>query len=272
MTTTDPESQAGDVAMTTTANPEKIIQGNNQTYNLGSYDQHLPIKDVQTWIVDPPYNIGYDYKSKFSDRMTTQEYSDLHREFLELAYNSTKNGGSFFLINYPEIMAKYYHIIAESSWDIHQWVTWVYPSNVGVNDSKFTRASRTVLWLSKGKPSVSIKEVTQPYKNPTDKRIKELILGGRTGTNLYDWWEVNLCKNVSKDKRNYVNQIPFELLRRIILTTTQKGDIVADLMCGSGSAVIAAARLNRQGWGCDINENLLPIWKENVTGFEAYNE
>lgn len=84
------------------------------------------------------------------------------------------------------------------------------------------------------------------------------------GTNLYDWQEINLCKNVSKDKNDYVNQIPSELLNRLILTTSDEGDIVADLMCGSGSTVVAASKLNRRGWGCDVNENLIPIWEKHI--------
>ena len=55
--------------------------------------------------------------------------------------------------------------------------------------------------------------------------------------------EINLVKNVSKDKKLYVNQIPREVLDRIILTTTDKGDVVLDPMCGTGSAVVAAADL-----------------------------
>lgn len=240
------------------------IKGNNQEYHLGSYDWHLPIEGVQTWIVDPPYNIGYNYKSEFNDKMSPQEYSDLHYDFLELAYDSTKEGGSFFLINYPEIIAEYYQSIMNTDWKFHQWITWVYPSNIGMSKQRFTRASRTVLWLTKGKPMVNIDAVTQPYKNPTDKRVKKLMESGREGTHLYDWQEINLCKNVSKDKKDYVNQIPQDLLSRLILVSSNPGDLVADLMCGSGSTLVAASSLGRKGWGCDINENLLPIWQENV--------
>jgi DNA modification methylase len=161
-----------------TMKSDVVITGKNQTYQLGSYDWHLPIENVQTWIVDPPYNIGYNYKSDFADKMTPQEYSNLHYDFLELAFDSTNDGGSFFLINYPEIIAEYYHSIMESRWSFHQWMTWVYPSNIGMSKSKFTRASRTILWLTKGKPLVKIDAVTQPYKNPTDKRVQKLIGGG----------------------------------------------------------------------------------------------
>ena len=223
----------------------------------------LPIEGVQTWIVDPPYNIKYNYNSSFKDNLDAEQYSLMIYDLLELAYDSTKDNGSFFLINYPDIIAELFIDIKRSRWNVHQWITWVYPSNIGMSNRKFTRASRTVLWLSKGEPKVNISAVQQPYKNPKDKRIIGQMAKGKTGTNLYDWWDINLCKNVSKDKNDYVNQIPAELLRRLILSTTEEGDLVADGMCGSGSTVVAAESLGRRGFGCDINENLLPIWEKH---------
>ena len=43
-------------------------------------------------------------------------------------------------------------------------------------------------------------EIEEPYKNPTDKRIAKRIAEGHEGGMLYDWWEINQVKNVSKDK------------------------------------------------------------------------
>ena len=91
----------------------------------------------------------------------------------------------------------------------------MYPSNIGHSKKKFTTAHRSILWLVKDNPKIYMDRVTQPYKNPTDKRVKKLIESGRKGTHLYNWWEINLVKNVSKDKKHYVNQIPNEVLKRL---------------------------------------------------------
>ena len=95
-----------------------------------------------------------------------------------------------------------------------------------------------------------------------DPRVKKLIESGKTGTNLYNWWEINLVKNVSKDKESYVNQIPREVLRRLILATTDKRNIVLDPMCGTGSTLLAARDEGRSGIGIDINSDLKKIWKK----------
>ena len=66
--------------------------------------------------------------------------------------------------------------------------------------------------------------------------------------------------------KQYVNQIPSEVLKRLILTTTDSKDKVLDPMCGTGSAAIEAAKLKRKGVGIDINSELIKIWKEVLVG------
>jgi DNA modification methylase len=219
--------------------------------------------NIQTIICNPPYNIGFNYKGGYKDRLSTLEYKELIKNMLQIGYERTNVDGSFFIINYPEIIAELFETIKQTDWQVHQWLNWVYPTNVGHSKKKFTRASRTILWLTKDNPKIYIDRVLQPYKNLNDKRIKENIANGRTGTHLYDWWEINLVKNVSKQKHNYTNQIPQELLKRLIFTTTDELDLVADPMCGTGSTLITASKLNRNGWGCDINSDLQELWDNN---------
>jgi adenine-specific DNA-methyltransferase len=241
----------------------KQISKGNKTFINGSFEMLENIKNVQTFIVDPPYNIGFNYRTDFKDNADTSDYAQTTYDLINHMYVSSKDDASCFYINYPEKIAELYPIFLDSEWKIHQWIYWVYPSNIGVNKRKFTKSTRAILWLTKDEPKIYIDKVQQPYKNPSDKRIQELIASGKTGTNLYDWWEINMCKNVSKDKNDYVNQIPEELLKRLILTTTDEDDLVVDPMCGSGSTIITAEKLNRKGLGFDINTNLIPLWQNH---------
>lgn len=110
-----------------------------------------------------------------------------------------------------------------------------------------------VVWLSKSEPKFYPEATTQPYKNPTDKRVAKLIADGREGVTLYDWWEIQLTKNVSREKRDYSNQIPSELIRRCILATTGEDDLVVDPFAGTWSTLRVALAENRRAWGCDAN-------------------
>lgn len=246
------------------AKKQKTFEGNRMKFYLDDFRNVMPLKNIQTVIVDPPYNINFNYGKNFKDNIDPEEYKQLMYDVADLSYKSTKEDSSMFIINYPEIIAELFQTLKKTEWNIHQWISWVYPSNIGHSKRKFTTAHRTILWLVKDNPKVNIDAVTQPYKNPTDKRVRELIKSGKKGTHLYDWWEINLVKNVSKDKKQYVNQIPSEVLKRLILTTTDSKDKVLDPMCGTGSAAIEAANLKRSGIGIDINTELIKIWNENI--------
>jgi len=243
-------------------NKSKLYETDKIKFYLDDFRKVLPLKNIQTVIVDPPYNINFNYGKNFKDNINPEEYKALMFDVLDLSYKSTKKDSSMFLINYPEIIAELFQTIKLTKWNIHQWISWVYPSNIGHSSRKFTTAHRSILWLTKDEPKIYIDRVTQPYKNPTDKRVKKLIESGKTGTNLYNWWEINLVKNVSKDKESYVNQIPREVLRRLILATTDKRNIVLDPMCGTGSTLLAARDEGRSGIGIDINSDLKKIWKK----------
>lgn len=240
----------------------KVFESNNIKVYLDDFRNILPIKNVQTVIVDPPYNINFNYGKNFRDNIHPDEYKALMYDVLDLSYKSTKKDSSMFLINYPEIIAELFQTIKLTNWNIHQWISWVYPSNIGHSKRKFTTAHRSILWLTKDEPKIYMDRVSQPYKNPTDRRVKKLIESGKKGTNLYNWWEINLVKNVSKDKAEYVNQIPREVLRRLILATTDKRNIVLDPMCGTGSTLLAAREEGRIGVGVDLNSDLTKIWKK----------
>jgi len=228
----------------------------------------FPKIPIQTTIIDPPYNIGFNYKSDFKDKMTPEEYNKFIYDCIEGCYHHSNDDANLFLINYPEIIFDLYLAIEHSSWNIHQFIQWVYPINSGFSKKRFTKASRTIVWLTKDNPKIYIDRVTQEYKNPEDKRVQELIASGKTGTHLYNWWEINIVKGNSKEHLGYVNQLPYELLRRLILTTTNKDDVVYDPMCGSGSTIYAAGHLGRIGIGYDISPKARDIWhKYNINPY-----
>ena len=83
-----------------------------------------------------------------------------------------------FLINYPEIIAELFQTIKLTN-GIYTSGSAGYPSNIGHSKRKFTTAHRSILWLTKENPKIYIDRVTQPYKNPTDRRVKKLIESGR---------------------------------------------------------------------------------------------
>ena len=236
-------------------------------YGSASDPQVLePGKGIKTFLTDPPYNLGFDYGPEVDDKQPEEDYHQMMEDVFDACYEAADDDANLFIIHYPQDLAKMWPRLTKK-WKFHQWITWAYPANFGHSSKRWTNASRTILWLVKGEPDFYGERVVQPYRNPTDKRIRKLIHEeGQIGTSLYNWWVVNLCKNVSKDKRDYSNQIPEELLERVILSTTNEGDMVADPFSGTFSTSRTAMRLGRRAWGCDLNPEVIK-WHPTISDY-----
>ena len=83
------------------------------------------------------------------------------------------------------------------------------------------------------------------------------------GCRMYDWFsDIQMIKNVSKEKcQEFTNQIPIKLLERILLTTTQEGDIILDPFFGSGSLYFACKNTNRKCIGIEQSVEHLKCFK-----------
>ena len=103
-----------------------------------------------------------------------------------------------FLIHYPKAIAEMWENLTEK-WQFRQWISWVYPTNTGHSKRKWTTAHRAIIWLTKGDPPFKNRAVTQNFKNPSVKVVKQKISEGVDGVALYDWWEIPQVKNVSKE-------------------------------------------------------------------------
>lgn len=102
--------------------------------------------------------------------------------------------------------------------------------------------------------------VKQPYKNLEDKRIKERIENGFSGSRLYDWFsDIQLVKNVSDEKTEHPCQVPVELIKRIIILTTSENYTVFDPFMGSGTTGVACVQTGRKFIGIEIDEKYFHI-------------
>lgn len=73
-------------------------------------------------------------------------------------------------------------------------------------------------------------------------------------------------RRVSRSERIHAGEKPVELLKQLISCSTLPGDSVLDPCCGSGSALVAAKELQRQGLGIEKDETYFTTALANVHG------
>ena len=207
-----------------------------------AFDNNL-MPHIDLIATDPPYNINFKYNS-YKDSMTDEEYIKMLNYFEE--YPTA-------IIQYPEETMQY---IVPAMGVPDEVCAWCYNSNL-------PRQFRLVNFYN---TKVDFNKVKQPYKNPNDKRIKELIAKGSKGTRLYDWFsDIQLVKNVSREKTEHPCPIPVALMERIILLTTNEGDTVCDpFIGGGGTTAIACINTNRNFIGFEIDPKYYDIAKERI--------
>ncbi len=66
------------------------------------------------------------------------------------------------------------------------------------------------------------------------------------------WDDLPPVNSQAVERTGYDTQKPLALLERIIEASSDEGDIVADVFCGSGTTLVAAERLGRRWLGCDL--------------------
>lgn len=194
-------------------------------------------------VTDPPFNIGYHYNN-YKDSKKEKDYYEWLKEIL------TIKKIPFVVIHYPENLYKLSYYTGVFPQRI---VSWVYNSNTA-------RQHRDIAFFGI-KPDFN--KVRQPYKNQNDKRIKERIARGCKGSKLYDWWNINQVKNVSKQKTNHPCQMPLEVMEKII-GILPENSLIVDPFMGSGTTGVACLKLKRDFIGIELDKEYYDISKKRI--------
>lgn len=142
------------------------------------------------------------------------------------------------------------HLLNEIIWTYHG------PSPI---KSAFNRKHDTILAYVKGKDyTFNADAVREPYNQNTVNTFRSSSKAGfgkvpnlERGKVPEDWWYFPVVARLHTERTGYPTQKPQALLERIILASSNPGDIVADFFCGSGTTPMVAARHGRCFIACD---------------------
>ncbi len=110
----------------------------------------------------------------------------------------------------------------------------------------------------------SIGRIHWPKKKKGIPRFKQ-YLDDMKGVNLQDiWTDIPPISSQSKERLSYPTQKPEKLLERIILSSSNEGDIILDPFCGCGTTISVAQMLNRSWIGIDITHLAITLMKHRI--------
>ena len=110
----------------------------------------------------------------------------------------------------------------------------------------FTHSTETVIWAAKNQRS----------RHTFNYELMKKLGNGKQMRNL---WEISPPHPKEKAHGKHPTQKPLKLLERVLLASTNEGDVVLDPFNGSGTTVIAAIRLKRKYFGIEISREYLDL-------------
>jgi len=233
-------------------------------------------KAIDLIFADPPYNLsgnGLAWKGNKTggdwfminecwDKMTAPEYMKFTRKWIGACHKVLKDTGSIYVAcsyhNIGEVMI----VLKQLEFKINNVITW-YKTNAMPNMTRrvFTHSTEFVIWAVKGKGwkfnYEKLKEINP--KKQKDGRLKQ----------MRDFWELPLVQGKERlrgknGKALHPTQKPEELLKRIILASSNKGDIVLDPFVGSGTTTYVAQKYGRNWIGIEKDKGYIKIAKQRM--------
>jgi len=234
----------------------------------------LPDDYVDLVVSSPPYNIGKEYESKKSLDLYIKEQNALLKECVRVL----KPTGSIMwqLGSYCHngmtipLDVKIFPILESFGMLPINRIVWIRPHGLH-SKNKFSGRHETILWFSKSKNyTFNLDSIRVPQKYQNKKYHKGQKQGqfscNPLGKNCGDIWAFQNVKHNHEEQTIHPCQFPEDMIARIILATTNKGEIVLDPYMGSGTTAVVAHNLNRNFIGSEIDKKYHSIAMSRLNG------
>jgi len=211
--------------------------------------------------LDPPFNLGkkYSITQKNLDKKPENEYIEWFKLILDESMRILNPGGALYLYHLPKYAIVFAAYLKEKLLFRH-WIA-ISMKNGFVRGPYLYPAHYALLYFTKGKPLQFRRPKIEPKTcRHCGKLIKDY--GGykkyidNQGINISDIWEDLSPVRHSNRKNRSANELPMELLERIIEISGIAKSLYVDPFAGSGTGVIVAAKAGMRFIACDlIKEN-----------------
>ncbi len=223
-------------------------------------------------VTSPPYNLGKDYES----RTPLDDYLDQQAAVISECVRVLHPQGSICwqvgnYVSDGEIMpldTLTYPIFRRLRLKLRNRIIWHFGHGLHCTRRLSGRYETINWWTASDDYTWHLDPIRVPSKYPGKRHFKGpnagRLSGNPLGKNPSDVWEFPNVKNNHPEKTGHPCQFPVELVERLVLSMTDKGDAVLDPYMGVGSSIIAALMHERDAYGCDVVPEYVDIASQRV--------
>ena len=238
----------------------------------------IPSKSVDLIFVDPPYNLQLKDTLYRPDQTTVEavtqdwdkfntykEYDNFTEQWLKESKRILKKGGALWVIgSYHNILRVGTSIQNHGFWILNDIIWHKTNPMPNFRGTRFTNAHETLLWCTTSREA----KYTFNYQN-----LKEL----NDGKQMRSDWYIPICSGKERlrknnNQRSHPTQKPEALMYRIILSSTNKGDIILDPFLGSGTTAVVAKKLQRNFIGIEQDKEYISLAKKRLKQTKVLND
>ncbi|MBI4581338.1 MAG: site-specific DNA-methyltransferase [Planctomycetes bacterium] len=224
----------------------------------------LAHSSVDMVFADPPYNIN---KAEWDTFESQERYIEWSMKWISQAARVLTAAGSLYICGFSEILADLKHP-ASKLFRSCRWLIWHYRNKANLGND-WGRSHESILHFRKSdRFRLNVDQVRIPYgrhtlRYPSHPQAATSQYGN--GDQREDWIpnprgakpkdviEIPTTCNGMGEKTPHPTQKPEELLRRLVLAASGKGQTVLDPFSGSGTTLVVAEQLNRRWLGCELS-------------------
>lgn len=234
--------------------------------------KQIPDNALQLIVTSPPYNIGKKYERRLKLDLYIKQQELIIKECVRVL--SMTGSICWQVGNYVENSAIIpldtilFPIFSKLNLKLRNRIVWHFEHGLHCK-KRFSGRYETIIWFTKSDEYVfNLDAIRVPQKYPGKKHFKGpkagQYSGNPLGKNPGDLWAIPNVKSNHVEKTIHPCQFPVELIERLVLSLTNKGDWVFDPFMGVGTTIVAAIRHGRKGVGAEVIPDYIKIAHDRV--------
>ena len=229
----------------------------------------LPEKSVDLLLVDPPYNLDKEFHGNEFKSMSDDNYEDYIDSWITALIPTLKDNASIYVCcdwkssgAIERVLKKHFYVQNRITWQREKGRGAKANWKNGMEDIWFATVSKTNYTFNVDDVKIR-RKVIAPYKQDgKPKDWEETAEGKFRDTCPSNFWDdISIPYWSMPENTAHPTQKPEKLLAKLILESTNKGDIILDPFLGSGSTSVTAKKLGRHYIGIEQNPQYC-VWAE----------